>query len=93
MLHDTLNNNLAPSNRGITKGIHTMELLNKINTVCTVEITQSALELGEFLCESCPNLIDTPFSYHSILVDIVTHFEGDIDACKTALKKTNKVYQ
>ena len=57
------------------------------------EIKKSALELGDFVCERCPNLMDTPFAYFDILVDIVIHFKGDIDACKTALKKTTKVYQ
>ena len=57
------------------------------------DIEKSAFELGEFLCESCPNLIDTSFAWHDNLVGIVTQFKGDMDACKTALKKTNKVYQ
>ena len=57
------------------------------------EIKKSVLELGDFLCENCPNLMDTSWAHYDQLVDIVIHFKGDIDACKTALKKTNKVYQ
>ena len=56
------------------------------------DITKQAIELQDFIRHSCPNLKGTSLEWHYRLTDIVVHFQSDIEACKSFLKRLNAAY-